>query len=717
MNDKIGRYSGNRRADTTTLEEPDDDNEEKVKEFLTGNSKTRLESVPRRALSKLRYWKRRVPENIQVHMVGESHIDVAWMWRFEQTRKKAQVTFRKAILHSKLFPDDFCFALSEPILLDWIKEDDEELFKEIQETVKKGNIELVGGAYVEPDCMMPSGESFVRQRLYGMRFYRDNFGILPKVEWFLDSFGYNYGLPQILAKSGAKFFWTTKITWNLQTVFPFVHFWWQGPDGTRLLTANFGMGAENLTSMKKFDVGHHLLKEGGRKVWNYSMDYSQLINHVETDVYPHVGFFFGKGDGGHGPTHQEMAYALEWAKDDMFKWSRVLLFYEELEKVSDMFPVWNDELYLENHRGCFSNHADVKRHNRKYENAITSLESLAVFFSLIHSENKYPANKLEKLWKITLKNQFHDVLPGTSIPEVYDDCWDDWEQQDRLIKEIINDIGKALGSQKNANEDKTAYIYLHNSLAWDRESRIFIPINIFKNSPELDENGRPFYAKLEFLNGEQEIFICQPIAVEPENTIERMSAGWWAVVKLKSLTCMPARVVLLNKSETEEIKKQTALIYSEISIANNITSFTLDPKTGALLKLVSENVNSNKNILTGTNFSIDTASVSSGDAQRDQKISKFFFGNIAGKKIKGSISSTGKGVVELDLTMNKVTRKIPLIYTLEGSNFTAKGHIDVLDFTMSKSLKALNDACGVLHEGKTWSDVEIALNFKYTKEC
>lgn len=607
MVEKIGRYSGNRRANTTNLEEPDDDNEEKVVEYLTGNTKTRTGSVPRRAASKLRSWKRRMPENLQIHMVGESHIDIAWMWRCEQTRKKAQVTFRKAILHSKLFPDDFCFALSEPILLDWIKEDDADLFKEIQETVKKGNIELVGGAYVEPDCMMPSGESFVRQRLYGMRFYRDNFDILPKVEWFLDSFGYNFGLPQILAKSGAKYFWTTKITWNLQTTFPFVYFWWQGPDGTRLLTANFGMGNEALSSWKKFDVGHHLLKEGGKKVWDYSMDYSEYENHVEEDVYPHMGFFFGKGDGGHGPTHQEMAYALEWAKDDMFKWSRVLTFYEEIEKVSDKFPVWNDELYLENHRGCFSNHAEVKRHNRRFENLIPVVESLSVISSLINSTFKYPADKLETLWKTALKNQFHDILPGSSIPEVYDDCWDDWEQQDVIINEIIDTVGTVLGSKKKAENDNTAYLYLYNPLSWERESRIFIPISVFNNSLNLDENGKPKYAKMVLLNGENKEFVCQPITAEPENTIDRMPAGWWAVVRIKSLSCMPVKISILKDSECEKVKKQSVFKNTEYSINNDITLIELDPKTGAIIKSTSENVNNNRNILKGTSSNLTFA--------------------------------------------------------------------------------------------------------------
>ncbi|MBY9015829.1 MAG: hypothetical protein KGD68_09080, partial [Candidatus Lokiarchaeota archaeon] len=311
--DKIGHYSGNRRLDSQYLEEPDADTKKVRERWFRADRKINLKR-------KLRLWKNYCPEfeDLIIHQVGESHIDCAWMWRYEQTRKKAQVTFRKAVLHAKMFPETFCFALSEPLLLDWVKQDDPDLFKQIQATVKAGNIELVGGSYVEPDCMMPSGESFVRQRLYGMRFFRNNFGHLPKVEWFLDSFGYNYGLPQILRKSGAKYFWTTKITWNRITTFPFVNFWWEGADGTRILMANFEMNMDSITNWAKYNVGRHLLKKDGKKVWNYSMDYSTLKEHVEEELCPHVGYFFGKGDGGHGPTHKELAYANEQAKLKMF---------------------------------------------------------------------------------------------------------------------------------------------------------------------------------------------------------------------------------------------------------------------------------------------------------------------------------------------------------------------------------------------------------------
>jgi len=192
----IGAFSGNPRMDPTSLEEYDFDDEtnrnlwlndiqndpdfiDETKDFLEKN------------------WKKKItdsginPSSLKIHIVGQSHIDMAWKWRYEQTRRKGIKTYRKAILHKNMFPGAFKFAASEPSLLDWIKTDDPDLFNQVKAAEKEGAIELVGGAWVEPDCMLPGGEAFVRQRLYGMRFYQEEFGKLPEVEWFLDSFGYN----------------------------------------------------------------------------------------------------------------------------------------------------------------------------------------------------------------------------------------------------------------------------------------------------------------------------------------------------------------------------------------------------------------------------------------------------------------------------------------------------------------------------------------------
>ena len=605
FNDKIGYYSGNRRLDCQNLEEPDADTDKLKERWLRSDREISLKR-------KLRLWKNTCPEfeDLIVHQVGESHIDCAWMWRYEQTRKKAQVTFRKAVLHAKMFPETFCFALSEPLLLDWIKQDDPELFKQIQMTVKSGNIELVGGSYVEPDCMMPSGESFVRQRLYGMRFFRDNFDILPEVEWFLDSFGYNRGLPQILTKSGAKYFWTTKLTWNLQTTFPFVNFWWQGPDGSKILTGHFNMGDGPINSWKKFGIGHYLLAENGQKSWNYENNYDDLINHVGEEFCPHVGFFFGLGDGGHGPTHKELAIANEQAKHPMFKWSRVANFFEELNKYSDRFPIWDDELYLENHRGCFSNHSDVKRYNRKFENALISLEILAVLTSLITPDYIYPTEQFEQLWKTTLQNQFHDVLPGSSIPEVYDDCWDDWKLQENSISNILKVIGSKLSSQndkENLKSDGTFFLF--NSLPWERTSRLFIPAAIVDHSISGGKDWKPNSAKLIFLNSEKSEFYCQPVSKEDEGWKDSKSAGWWTIITLKPLSVTPVKLTI-----TDEISNQSEINASLFRISNGITHLELSETTGAFVDLRVENLNNGSNLLEGI-----TSNLTNGFIDDDKK--------------------------------------------------------------------------------------------------
>jgi len=593
---KIGHYSGNKRLDCQNLEEPDADTEKIRERWLRPDREVSLKR-------KLRLWKNTCPEleNLTIHQVGESHIDCAWMWRYEQTRKKAQVTFKKAILHAKMFPKTFCFALSEPILLDWIKQDDPELFKQIQDTVKAGNIELVGGSYVEPDCMMPSGESFVRQRLYGMRFFRDNFNILPKVEWFLDSFGYNRGLPQILAKSGAKYFWTTKITWNLQTTFPFVNFWWQGPDGSKILTGHFHMGGEGVIgAWKKFGIGHYLLKDNGQKSWNYKDNYDDLINHVGEELCPHVGYFFGLGDGGHGPTHKEVAIANALAKHPMFKWSRVETFFEELNKYSERFPIWDDELYLEYHRGCFSNHSDVKRNNRKFENALISLEILAVLTSLITSNYTYPSEQFEQLWKITLKNQFHDVLPGSSSPEVYDDCWDDWKLQDSSISNMIKVIGSNFSSQNNErNSQSGKEFFLFNSLPWERTSRLFIPAAIIDLATSEEIDWKPNPAKLTCLNSENLEFYCQPVSKENETWKDSKPAGWWTIVTLKPLSLTPVKLVLIDKIPIQSENNASINI-----ISNGITHLELNQTTGAFVDLRTEKLNNGSSLLRGTSSNL-----------------------------------------------------------------------------------------------------------------
>jgi alpha-mannosidase len=365
------------------------------------------------------------------------------------------------------------------------------------------------------------------------------------------------------------------------------------------------MDTHGLETWEKFEVGRHLLKENGNKVWNYTLDYERLKEHVKDEICPHVGAFFGVGDGGHGPTHKEVAVANELVKDLLCKWSRVGSFFEEVEKYSESFPVWNDELYLENHRGCNSNHWEVKRHNRKYENMIVSLENLALLISLTNPEYKYPKDQLEKLWKITLKNQFHDVLPGSSIPEVYDEVWDDWNEQDASIRNIIENIGKAITvNQKIEATLESAEFLLYNQLPWERESRVFIPITVFKNFPRIDKEGKPNFAKLELLNENNEVFVCQPISAEPDYGLDSIPAGWWIVINLKPLGLTRARITIQSDSTSEDLGKRENFRATENSISSENIKIKLDHDTGAIDELIVNEINKGNNLLKGNSSNL-----------------------------------------------------------------------------------------------------------------
>ncbi|MBD3213267.1 MAG: hypothetical protein GF311_11725 [Candidatus Lokiarchaeota archaeon] len=602
---KKGYYSGNFRLDTSECQEPKADDETSKEKWLGKGRKIRIKR-------KLKRWESNIsptipPEELTVHLVGQSHIDIAWKWREEQTRKKAQVTYNKALVHSSLFPEKFCFALSQPLLLEWIKEDNPYLFKKIQDTVKSENIELVGGSYVEPDAMMPSAEAMIRQRLYGMRFYHENFDNLPKVEWFLDSFGYNYGLPQILVKSGAKYFYTSKLTWNRDTVFPFVHFLWKSPDGSTLLSANFHYDPQVLETWQTYQVGRYVLKKDGKKQWSYKQDYSQLDEHIDQDnICPHVGYFFGQSDGGHGPTHKEVAEANTLATLSWFRWSNIHKYFKSLSKYKDSFPIWEDELYLEIHRGCFSSHAQVKRMNRKFENLLPTLESLLSLLLVFDSELQIPVEKLEFVWKVLLKNQFHDILPGSSIPEVYDDCWEDWNNQNKICTQIIEEIGRKISSEPvEPLSQKKAMFLLFNSLSWERSSRIFIPISIFQDNLELLQSKKLPYAKLILNNYKEREYLCQPKSADPESAIDPKPAGWWTVLKLKPLSINVATLQLLDKDEQEKIHSKNfefgkPIVITQNSISNGIITIDIDKENGSIQRLLHTELNEGNNLIEGT---------------------------------------------------------------------------------------------------------------------
>ncbi|MFH1499429.1 MAG: glycoside hydrolase family 38 C-terminal domain-containing protein [Verrucomicrobiota bacterium] len=377
---------------------------------------------------------------LEVHAIGHGHLDLAWLWPIRETIRKGTRTLASVIYNLERHPD-YRFGCSQPQLFAWIKEQQFALYSKIKDAVRSGGIELQGTFWVEPDCSMPSGESFVRQVLHGARWFREEFGITPDYCWQPDVFGYHGQLPQILRKSGHRHFMTQKLSWNVVNRFPHHSFHWQGIDGTRVLTHMLAEETYNGPA-----AAHSL-----RKIAD---------DYAERAVSNHALMVYGIGDGGGGPDAEHLerlkrAPGLPGLPNVRF--GTVSEFFRALEGESDAFPIWQGELYLERHQGTLTTQALVKRNNRLCEVALRELE-WAAFLAAEAGVAPYPAEALDRCWKEVLLYQFHDILPGSSIKRVYDEC-------NPRYAAILDEL-HALTAERYAALAKGATVF--NSSAWPR---------------------------------------------------------------------------------------------------------------------------------------------------------------------------------------------------------------------------------------------------------
>nr|MDO8110026.1 glycoside hydrolase family 38 C-terminal domain-containing protein [Candidatus Sigynarchaeota archaeon] len=446
-----GAYSGNPRnlkAEFNDYVEPDPDDpeawlkEERFEDDFKKHVKDWMEPQ----------WKGIDFSKRKYFICGQSHIDVAWKWRYWQTFRKAIVTYKKAVWHAKNVKN-YAFAASQPVLLDWIRHEDPKLFEDIKAAVKAGSFDLVGGMWVEPDCHLPSGEAFCRQRLYGQRFYLEHFGKTSDVEWVPDSFGFASTLPQILLKSGSHYFHTTKLCGNSYSQFPFVNFLWESPDGSQVFAYLSPGGYGSMSRHEKFDPTRRLLKPGKKLRADYSVDKPEAMD-VYSDDIPEIGMSIGKGDGGHGPTGEEVAIMELLVEQGKAAWMNVTDYFTKvMEKYRSRLPVWTDELYYEYHRGTLTTHLLVKRMNRYLEWKLCTYEKLVSAIAAVKGIDSTPwMDKLRESWKLLALNQFHDVLPGSSIPEVYDDVYDFWEYAKNNMEDVRIEAWNALLGKKSASK-------------------------------------------------------------------------------------------------------------------------------------------------------------------------------------------------------------------------------------------------------------------------
>lgn len=411
--------------------------------------------------------------SLTAYSIGHAHLDLAWLWPIRETRRKGGRTFATALKYMEEYPE-YKFGASQPQLYEWVKNDYPQLYERVKEAVKAGKWELQGAMWVEPDMNLAGGEALVRQCFYGKKFYKDEFGKDIDHLWLPDVFGYSAALPQILKKCGVDIFMTQKISWNETNVFPHHTFMWEGIDGTKILTHFLPTNDYNLANMP------NQLVESEKR-------------YAQNDVSDEFLNLYGIGDGGGGPSrlHIEMGQRqqnLEGAPK--FKFSFAEDFFKKIAKIpEENLPHWAGELYLELHRGTYTTQGLMKKNNRKLELKLHDVEFLAAL------TDSYPKEKLDRIWKDTLLNQFHDILPGSSITWVYDDA----NELSKENLEKLDEIESGLLGQLQKVKKETDNFVIYNSQSWERKEIVNLPNGkeIVINVPSL---GYAVAEKMEILS-------------------------------------------------------------------------------------------------------------------------------------------------------------------------------------------------------------------------
>lgn len=407
--------------------------------------------------------------DVNVYAIGHTHIDVAWLWRLKNTREKCSRSFSTVMRMMEMFPE-YIFLQTQPQLYEYIKEDFPELYNEIKSRVAEGRWEADGAMWVEADCNLTSGESLTRQILIGSKFIKDEFGKDVNYLWLPDVFGYSWALPQILKKSGIDMFMTTKISWNQYNRMPHDTFKWRGIDGSEVLT-HFITTPEPWGARDSwfYTYNGQLIPRSVQGVWDA---YSE--KHLNKDMLVSYGY----GDGGGGVNRDQLEQRRRLDKIPGLphvKTSTAGAYFEKLKnniKNADGFvSTWDGELYLEYHRGTYTSHAHNKRMNRKMELLYREAEWLTVMDALAQGGNLDAAQqeKLTTGWKHILTDQFHDIIPGSSIFEVYEDSKKDYE----WIEQVANEVERDYFS-RNVTENADSIYTVINNNGFDANETVLI---------------------------------------------------------------------------------------------------------------------------------------------------------------------------------------------------------------------------------------------------
>lgn len=412
-----------------------------------------------------------------IYNLSHAHLDLAWLWDISETWDAAVRTFESVLeLQQEFLYLTFCH--SSPAVYAWIEKHRPELFTAIQQQVATKRWEVVGGLWVEPELNTVNGESIVRQLLYGQHYVLAKFGEISTVAWLPDSFGFCATLPQILQQAGIEYFVTQKLLWNDTTKFPYGAFWWRSPDGTTLLSLMSAPIGEGIDPVKMV---------------TYACDWEKQT-HLQASLW-----LPGVGDHGGGPSRDMLEILKRWQKSAFFprvEFTTAAQYLQRIREhsatnnislapetkiipsVDNQLPVWDDELYLEFHRGCYTTHADQKRWNRRCEDLLYAAELFASLATISVGE-AYPQAQLETAWKQLLFNHFHDILPGSSIPEVYAEVNCYWQQVEQVAQNILQQSQAAIASRINLPapvHPQAVPIVIFNALNWQRSQVVSVPL-------------------------------------------------------------------------------------------------------------------------------------------------------------------------------------------------------------------------------------------------
>jgi len=390
------------------------------------------------------------PKTGLLHIVGHSHIDAAWLWPRVETIEKVLRTF--STITSLMREYEFTYIQSSAQYYKWVEERDQTLFDEIKRLVENGKWIIASGMWVESDTNLVTGESLARQFLYGQRYFKEKLGRTAQIGFLPDSFGFSANLPQLLKKSGLRVFLTHKVMWNDTTKFPYHTFKWRGIDGT--------------------EIPVQIIILGYGEPFSLSSLYKHWEMYKDKDKAPDLIYTYGYSNGGGGPTREMLSYVELANRTPIIP--KVHHMREEeyiniLEKAANRAPIYNGELYLEFHRGTYTTNLLIKELVAKSERLLMTTE-LALSLLELHTDLRAEWNLLRELWKKLLFTEFHDVLPGSSIREVYVDA-------ERDLKEVIETsrglISRVLSTISSTGAGR--YLLVFNPLSWSRRALIEVP--------------------------------------------------------------------------------------------------------------------------------------------------------------------------------------------------------------------------------------------------